>query len=52
VSVGVDVGGTFTDLVARDPSGTLVACKVPASTARPADSVLRGLDRPAFGLGC
>ena len=49
MSVGVDVGGTFTDLVARDPSGGLTACKVPTSTARPADGVLRGLARLTAG---
>jgi N-methylhydantoinase A len=41
--IGVDVGGTFTDLVARDVSGALTSCKVPTTTARPADGVLRGL---------
>ena len=49
MSIGVDVGGTFTDLVARDPSGGLTACKVPTSTARPADGVLRGLERLTGG---
>jgi N-methylhydantoinase A len=43
ISLGVDVGGTFTDLVARDGSGTLTSCKVPTSTPRPAEGVLRGL---------
>src|SRR6266851_4034311 len=42
-SVGVDVGGTFTDLVGWDASGTLTSCKVPTTTSRPADGVLRGL---------
>jgi len=49
VSIGVDVGGTFTDLVARDPSGGLTACKVPTATARPAEGVLRGLERLTGG---
>jgi N-methylhydantoinase A len=43
LSVGVDVGGTFTDLVARDASGAVTTCKVPTSTPRPAYGVLRGL---------
>jgi N-methylhydantoinase A len=43
LSVGVDVGGTFTDLVAWDASGTVTTCKVPTSTPRPADGVLRGI---------
>jgi len=49
LSVGVDVGGTFTDLVGRDAEGALVACKVPTSTPRPADGVLRGLARLTGG---
>jgi N-methylhydantoinase A len=42
-SVGVDVGGTFTDLVACDALGLVTSCKVPTTTSRPADGVLRGL---------
>jgi N-methylhydantoinase A len=37
------VGGTFTDLVAWDGSGAVTSCKVPTTTARPADGVLRGI---------
>ena len=43
LSVGVDVGGTFTDLVAWDASGTVTTCKVPTSTEHPAEGVLRGI---------
>src|SRR2546422_7723094 len=39
-SVGVDVGGTFTDLVAREGSGRLRACKVPTTPANLARGVL------------
>src|SRR3989475_3367514 len=48
-SVGVDVGGTFTDLVAREVSGRLRACKVPTTPANLARGVLNGLAavRPA-----
>ena len=48
-SVGVDVGGTFTDLVAREVSGRLQACKVPTTPANLARGVLNGLAavRPA-----
>jgi N-methylhydantoinase A len=49
LSVGVDVGGTFTDLVAREASGAIATCKVPTSTPRPADGVLRGLARLSGG---
>src|SRR5437867_3039287 len=48
-SVGVDVGGTFTDLVAREVSGRLRARKVPTTPANLARGVLNGLAavRPA-----
>ena len=42
--VGVDVGGTFTDLVLVDPkSGSLTFYKEPSRPAEPADAVVRGL---------
>ncbi len=43
VRIGVDVGGTFTDLVAWDPSGTMWSCKVPTTPASPAAAVLNGI---------
>jgi N-methylhydantoinase A len=42
-TVGIDVGGTFTDVVARAPSGRLYACKVPTTPAHPATGVVNGL---------
>src|SRR5438552_11557150 len=50
-TVGVDVGGTFTDVVAREPSGRLHSCKVPTTPAHPATGVLDGLRtlEPAAG---
>src|SRR5688500_7428832 len=41
--IGVDVGGTFTDLVAWDSSGVMRSCKVPTTSAAPAEGVLNGL---------
>jgi len=41
--VGVDVGGTFTDVVAWLPSGRIHACKVPTTPAEPSRGVLDGL---------
>jgi len=43
VRVGVDVGGTFTDLVACDPAGRTISLKVPTTPANPAGGVLDGL---------
>src|SRR5256885_5051663 len=42
-TVGVDVGGTFTDVVARAPSGRLCSGKVPTTPAHPATGVMHGL---------
>lgn len=43
VRIGVDVGGTFTDLVASHPSGAARSCKVPSTPATPAAAVLNGI---------
>src|SRR5438093_8897796 len=49
--VGVDVGGTFTDLVTIDPgSGTIRSRKVVTTAAAPAQGVLEGLGRVAVDL--
>jgi N-methylhydantoinase A len=42
--VGVDSGGTFTDVVAVDDTGTLVIHKVPSDPNAPAAVLLRGLE--------
>jgi N-methylhydantoinase A len=43
VRIGVDVGGTFTDLVTWDPAGRMESCKVPTTPANPAEGVLHGI---------
>jgi N-methylhydantoinase A len=43
VRIGVDVGGTFTDVVAWDPAGRMESCKVPTTPAHPAEGVLNGI---------
>ena len=43
--IGVDVGGTFTDLVALEPGGRVVVCKVPSTPDDPARGMLAALDR-------
>jgi len=42
--VGVDIGGTFTDLVLRLPDGTLRVSKVSSTPEDPGLAVVRGLD--------
>src|SRR4051794_4360164 len=55
--IGIDVGGTFTDLVAIDQGGDTVLAKVPSTPEDPSVGVLAGLedlarrlelDRPAL----
>ncbi|MGH3357551.1 MAG: hydantoinase/oxoprolinase family protein [Nocardioidaceae bacterium] len=41
--LGVDVGGTFTDLVFYDDDGTTHCVKVPSNRRRPAESTLHGI---------
>ncbi|WEK47862.1 MAG: hydantoinase/oxoprolinase family protein [Candidatus Andeanibacterium colombiense] len=44
--VGVDIGGTFTDIVIMDPdAGTTVTHKVPSTPADPGLGMLAGLDQ-------
>lgn len=43
--VGIDIGGTFTDVVAHSPqSGETVHLKVPSSRENPASSMMSGLE--------
>lgn len=48
--VGIEVGGTFTDLVAID-RGRVVVAKVPSTPARPDEGALAALDAAAIRLG-
>ena len=50
--IGIDVGGTFTDLVAMDVGdSTPVAFKTPTTPADPSDGVLRGIAGLASSMG-
>jgi N-methylhydantoinase A len=49
--IGVDVGGTFTDLVAIDAGGAPVLAKVPSTPDDPSLGVLDGLNALARRLG-
>ena len=41
--IGVDIGGTFTDLVLLDGSGTCFSRKVPSTPGDPAEAVITGI---------
>jgi N-methylhydantoinase A len=49
--VGIDVGGTFTDLVAVDDKGATTLAKVPSTPQDPSVGVLDGLAQLAQRLG-
>jgi N-methylhydantoinase A len=49
--IGIDVGGTFTDLVAVDDAGRVAIAKAPSTPRDPALGVLDGLGRLAGVLG-
>src|SRR2546422_11003105 len=49
--IGIDVGGTFTDLVAIDAGGAPVLAKVPSTPDDPSLGVLAGLGALAQRLG-
>src|SRR6202790_3700788 len=49
--IGIDVGGTFTDLVAIGDDGSAILAKVPSTPADPSLGVLEGLAALAAKLG-
>lgn len=49
--IGVDVGGTFTDLVAVDDTGALAVHKVPTTPHDPAAGVMEAVARAAKAVG-
>ncbi|MGB7299715.1 MAG: hydantoinase/oxoprolinase N-terminal domain-containing protein, partial [Burkholderiaceae bacterium] len=51
VRIGVDIGGTFTDLVAQTLDGSLHILKVPSTPDDPGDAVVAGLNQLLDELG-
>ncbi|MBX2850621.1 MAG: hydantoinase/oxoprolinase family protein [Phycisphaeraceae bacterium] len=50
--VGVDTGGTFTDLLLADPAGRVItSCKVLSTPEDPGRAVLQGIDRLLASTG-
>ncbi|MDQ3628051.1 MAG: hydantoinase/oxoprolinase family protein [Actinomycetota bacterium] len=50
--IGIDTGGTFTDVVAFDEeTGELVTTKTPSTPGNPADGLLVGIDKVLAQLG-
>jgi N-methylhydantoinase A len=49
--IGVDVGGTFTDLAAVDERGHVVIAKAASTPADPSEGVIEGLGELAAALG-
>ena len=49
--IGVDIGGTFTDLAVVAPDGGLATCKIPSTPADYADAVIDGLEALTARLG-
>ncbi len=52
IRIGIDTGGTFTDVVAFDEdTGELVTTKTPSTPGNPADGFLAGIDKVLALLG-
>jgi N-methylhydantoinase A len=50
-TIGIDVGGTFTDIVVAGPDGAVIIAKAPTTPADQSDGVLAGIALAAGRLG-
>ena len=51
VKIGIDVGGTFTDLTIYDPhSGAVTAFKAPSDRSEPDNGVMAALEKAGIDL--
>jgi len=49
--IGIDVGGTFTDIVGLTPGGQLIVLKTPTTPTDPSSAVLKGVQSLAAEIG-
>ena len=49
VRIGIDTGGTFTDVVAVDVDGSIVATKVPSTPGDPSIAFMRAVEKAGTG---
>ena len=51
IRAGIDIGGTFTDLIIFDEeTGEISVTKTPSTPENPADGVLNGLDKSGLDV--
>jgi N-methylhydantoinase A len=51
-SIGIDVGGTFTDMVIVDEQNEMTVMKIPSTPENPLEGIKTGLREIADALGC
>ena len=51
IEIGVDIGGTFTDIVCRETGGAMHVIKVPTTRNDPSEAVLHSIAELARALG-
>lgn len=51
-SIGIDVGGTFTDMVIVDEQNEMTVMKIPSTPENPLEGIKTGLNEIAAALGC